>query len=341
MDYTILQFIWFLLITVLLSVYAVLDGFDFGVGILQFFTKDDEEKRILMNSIGPVWDGNEVWLLAGGGSIFAAFPLVYATVFSSFYLAVFLLLLALFLRAVSFELRGLVDSSFWKKLWNFAFGIGSLLPALLLGVAYGNILRGIPINDKKIFTGSFFELLNPYSILIGLFVVIMFTMQGAIWLTNKVEDSKKEKYSQIGMRMWTFFVTLYLISTILTIFVSPFLFEGIFKNFIWYILVIFNIISIALIPISLNAKNYKRAFLVSSTTIASSFCLSAVGLFPRMVPSLTDLKNSLTIGNDSSSPGTLSAMLIIALIGMPFVLFYTIWIYKVFKGKTEITEESY
>ena len=341
MEYGILNIIWFLLVAVLLSVYAILDGFDFGVGILHLFTKGENEKRRLMNSIGPVWDGNEVWLLAGGGSIFAAFPLVYATVFSGFYLAVYLLLLAFFLRAVAFEFRGRIDSNGWRKLWDWAFGLGSLLPALLLGVAFGNILRGIPINDKKEFTGSFFELLNPYAILIGLLAVIMFVMQGAIWLANKMEEEEKEKYEKIGVKMWVLFITLYVIATVLSVFVSPFLFDGIFKNVIWYVLLALNLVSLANIPLSLKGKSYRRAFLFSSLTVASSFLLAAVGLFPRMVPSITDLKNSLTIGNASSTPGTLQAMLIIALIGMPFVAFYTIWIYRVFKGKTELNEESY
>ncbi|MCL5030614.1 MAG: cytochrome d ubiquinol oxidase subunit II, partial [Bacteroidetes bacterium] len=174
-----LNLTWFLLVGVLIIGYAILDGFDLGVGVIHLFTKDEIEKRIEMNAIGPVWDGNEVWLLTGGGALFAAFPIVYATVFSGFYIAFMLLLTALIFRAVSFEFRGKVNSSGWKKLWDLAFGLGSLLPSILFGVAIGNILRGIPINEQGNFTGSFIDLLNPYSILIGLLSLAMFIMHGA------------------------------------------------------------------------------------------------------------------------------------------------------------------
>src|SRR5512147_1077494 len=171
-----LNTVWFLLIGVLLTGYAILDGFDLGVGVLHLFARDEEERRLHINAIGPVWDGNEVWLLTGGGALFAAFPVVYATVFSGFYLALMLLLVALILRAVSMEFRSKVDSPGWKKVWDWAFGIGSLLPAILFGVAFGNVLRGIPINEQGLFTGSFLELLNPYAILIGLLSLALFTM---------------------------------------------------------------------------------------------------------------------------------------------------------------------
>lgn len=171
-----LNTIWFVLVAVLITGYAVLDGFDLGVGVLHLLTKKEEEKRVNINAIGPVWDGNEVWLLTGGGALFAAFPVVYATVFSGFYIALMLLLLALIFRAVSFEFRGKVENERWKKSWDYAFGIGSLLPLILFGVAIGNILRGIPIDINGIFTGNFFTLLNPYSILVGVLSLFLFTM---------------------------------------------------------------------------------------------------------------------------------------------------------------------
>jgi len=341
MEFQLLNVIWFILVTVLLAVYAILDGFDLGVGILHLFVKGEENKRILMNSIGPVWDGNEVWLLAGGGSIFAAFPLVYATAFSSFYLAVYLLLLALFFRAISFEFRGKVESPGWRKFWDYSFGIGSLLPAVLLGVAYGNILRGLPLDANKIFTGSFFDLLNPYAVLIGILALVMCLMQGAIYLTHKTEGELKEKYEKLATKFWVAFIALWFVVTVLSLFISKFLFDGITKSPFFWVLFLLFLFSIAMIPVTLKAKNNKRAFLFSSLSIFAMIGLSAVGLFPRLIPSLTDLKNSLTIINASSTQGTLTAMLIIALIGMPFVLGYTIYIYKVFKGKTVLHEDSY
>jgi cytochrome d ubiquinol oxidase subunit II len=341
MEPTLLQTIWFLLIAVLLSVYAVLDGFDFGVGILSLTIKGEENKRILMNSIGPVWDGNEVWLLAGGGSIFAAFPFVYATVFSSFYLAVYLLLLALFFRAISFEFRGRVDSEKWKKFWEYSFGIGSLLPPILLGVAYGNILRGINLNESRIFIGDFFDLLNPYAILIGLLALVMSLMQGAIYLTFKTEEELKTKFESIATKMWIVFVLLYFISTIFTFFEARFHFQGITKVVWFWVVFIVFLVSLIMIPVSLKSKNNKRAFLFSSISIASMIGLSAIGLFPKMVPSKIDLNYSLTVMNSSSTERTLVTMLIIALIGMPLVVIYTVYIYRIFKGKTKLTEESY
>lgn len=341
MEPTFLQTIWFLLIAVLLSVYAILDGFDFGVGILSLITKGEDSKRLLMNSIGPVWDGNEVWLLAGGGSIFAAFPFVYATVFSSFYLAVYLLLLALFFRAISFEFRGKVDSEKWKRFWEYSFGIGSLLPPILLGVAYGNILRGISLNESKIFTGSFFELLNPYAIIIGLLALTMCLMHGAIYLTFKTEGELQLKFESIATKMWMVFVLLYFVSTIYTFFEAGFHFQGITKLIWFWVVFIIFLFSLVMIPVALKSKNNKRAFLFSSIMIAAMIGLSAIGLFPKMVPSRTNLNYSLTVMNASSTERTLVTMLIIALIGMPLVVIYTIYIYRVFKGKTKLTEESY
>ena len=341
MEPTLLQTIWFLLIAVLLSVYAILDGFDFGVGILSLMTKGKEDKRLLMNSIGPVWDGNEVWLLAGGGSIFAAFPFVYATVFSSFYLAVYLLLLALFFRAISFEFRGRVDSEKWKKFWEYSFGFGSLFPPILLGVAYGNIIRGINLNESRIFTGSFFDLLNPYAIVIGLLALTMCLMQGAIYLTFKTEGELQAKFEGIATKAWIAFVLLYFISTIYTFFEARFHFQGITSLLWFWVVFIVFLVSLVMIPVALKSKNNKRAFLFSSVTIASMIGLSAIGLFPKMVPSKINLNYSLTVMNASSTERTLVTMLIIALIGMPFVIIYTVYIYRVFKGKTRLTEESY
>jgi cytochrome d ubiquinol oxidase subunit II len=336
-----LQAIWFLLVGVLIIGYAILDGFDLGVGVLHLFLKDEHERRISLNAIGPVWDGNEVWLLTGGGALFAAFPVVYATVFSGFYLALMLLLVALILRAVSMEFRSKVDSPGWKKVWDWAFGIGSLLPAILFGVAFGNILRGIPINEQGLFTGSFLELLNPYAILIGLLSLALFTMHGAIYLSLKTDGELHERMLTVASSFWVGTVGLYALATIATIFVSPFLFEGMLRNPLFWVLFIVLLASVVSVPVLLKGKAPFRAFLASSVLIASMIGLSALSLFPRLVPSLTDLAYSLTIRNASSTPTTLTVMLVIALIGMPIVIGYTIFVYRVFKGKVELGEASY
>ncbi len=339
-----LNIIWFVLVGVLVIGYAILDGFDLGVGIIHLFTKDENEKRVNINAIGPVWDGNEVWLLTGGGALFAAFPIVYATVFSGFYLAFMLLLTALIFRAVSFEFRKYMVTPKSKKYWDLAFALGSLVPALLYGVAIGNIMKGLPVELKDgnvVSSISFLGLLNPYSILIGLLSLVMLTMHGAIYLTLKSEGVQQERMSNWANKTWIAFVVLYLLATLATFFTAPYLFEGLLKNFLFWILFLAMFTSIISIPISLKAKKFGLAFTSSSVMIGVVILLFAVSLFPMLVPSSIDLANSLTIYNASSTQRTLSTMLIIALIGMPLVIGYTIFIYRVFKGKVIITNDSY
>jgi cytochrome bd ubiquinol oxidase subunit II len=326
-----LNFIWFILVGVLIIGYAVLDGFDLGVGIIHLFTKKEEEKRINFNAIGPVWDGNEVWLLTGGGALFAAFPIVYASVFSGFYIAFMLLLLALILRAVSFEFRKYVVTPKSKNIWDIAFGIGSLIPAILYGVAIGNIMKGLPIQliDGKVESSiSFLGLLNPYSLLIGVLSLILFIMHGSIYMTLKSSGDQQENMVKWVNRTWIIFVILYV-------------FNGIMKNILFWILFILMFGALIYIPISIRAKKFGMAFLSSSVLIAMMILLFALSLFPLLVPSSIDLTNSLNIYNASSTQRTLQAMLIIALIGMPLVIIYTVFIYRIFKGKVIINQDSY
>lgn len=336
-----LNIIWFLLVAILLIGYAILDGFDLGVGVLHLFLKNENEKRVSINAIGPVWDGNEVWLLTAGGALFAAFPIVYATVFSGFYLAFMLLLFALIFRAVSLEFRGKVDSPKWKKYWDVAFGIGSLLPSILYGVAIGNILRGIPLNESGMFTGNFFGLLNPYSILVGVLSLIFFVMHGAIYLGMKTQGDQQEGVIKIIPKVWIAFVVTYFLITMYTIFEAKYLFSDIIGNPLFYILFALLVMSIIYIPVAVKAKKFGRAFISSSLIITSMIGLIGLSLFPRLVPSITNLDYSLTIYNASSTPKTLGTMLIMALIGMPLVVGYTIFIYRAFKGKVVLDEHSY
>jgi cytochrome d ubiquinol oxidase subunit II len=336
-----LNTIWFLLVGVLLIGYAILDGFDFGVGVLHLFTRGEDRRRININAIGPVWDGNEVWLLTGGGALFAAFPIVYATVFSAFYLALILLLFALILRAVSLEFRGKVESPTWRAVWDWAFGIGSLLPSILLGVALGNILRGIPIDATGSFTGSFLGLLNPYSITVGILTLVLFVMHGAIYMTMKTSDNHRQWMMKWITPSWVAFIVLYSLATLATFFEAGFLFQGLLTNPLFWVLILLLFGSVLYVPVALKGEKYFRAFVASSTLIASVIGLAAVSLFPRLVPSNIDLAYSLTIYNASSTPRTLSTMLIIALTGMPIVIGYTIFIYRVFRGKVVLTKESY
>jgi cytochrome d ubiquinol oxidase subunit II len=336
-----LNMIWFFLVGVLITGYAILDGFDLGVGVLSLFLKTADERRLAINAIGPVWDGNEVWLITGGGALFAAFPIVYATVFSGFYLALMLLLVALIFRAVSMEFRGKVDSPVWRRWWDRAFGIGSLLPAVLFGVAFGNILRGIPIDAQGMFTGSFPGLLNPYSILIGLLSLVLFTMHGALYLAMKTDGDLRNRLARWISTSWIAMIVLYVVATVATLFQSPFLFAGMPAKPLFWGLLLLLLGSALMIPVSTRAARFGRAFLASSVTITCMIGLSALSLFPRLVPSSTDLRYSLTAYNASSTGTTLSAMLVIALIGMPLVIGYTVFIYRVFRGKVTITPDSY
>jgi len=336
---------WFLLIGVLIIGYAILDGFDFGVGFWHLFSKNDKERRINMNAIGPVWDGNEVWLITGGAALFAAFPIVYATVFSGFYLALTLVLLGLIFRAVSLEFRGKVESGSWKRFWDWSFGLGSILPALLFGVAVGNVMRGIPINAEHMwieqFPASFLGLLNPYSLVVGILGLVMFIMHGAIYMTMKTEGELRARMSKRASSAWIGVVSLYVLITFWSFFETGFLFDGILGNPLFWILFIVFLGSIVFIPLSLKAEKYFRAFLGSSLTIGTLIGLAALSMFPRLVTSSVDSGFSLTIYNAASSDRTLTVMLIITLIGMPIVIAYSIYLYRVFKGTTVITEESY
>ena len=335
-----LNTIWFLLVGVLIAGYAILDGFDLGTGVLHLFTRDERERRVMMNAIGPVWDGNEVWLLTGGGALFAAFPPVYASVFSGFYLAFMLLLVALIFRAVSFEFRSKVDAPGWRRRWDVAFGVGSAVPALLYGVAVGNVLRGLEMDASGV-TTTLPGLLNPFALLIGVLGLAMFVLHGASYLALKTEGALQERMRRWASAAWVVFIALYAVSTAASYAVAPYLFEHWLANPLTWVFFALLLASCIAGPWALRAERFGRAFIASAAATLSIIALAAEGLYPRLVPSRPDLANSLTIYNASSTPRTLTTMLVIALIGMPLVILYTVLIYRAFRGKTVITSESY
>jgi len=293
---------WFILVGVLITGYAILDGFDLGVGVLHLFARGNAERRINMNAVGPVWDGNEVWLLTAGGALFAAFPPVYATIFSGFYIALMLVLAASIFRAVSFEFRGKIESHGWQRLWDWSFGLGSLFPSILFGVAVGNILRGVPIDGNGLYAGSFLGLLNPYSILIGVLSLVMFVMHGALYMTLKTDGELRDRMTQWASGSWIAFVVVYLVATLYTIFEAPHLMENIFSKPLFWVFLLMLLASTAYLPVALKAKRFFRAFLSSSTSIAAAICIAAVSLFPLLAPSSIDLSYSLTAYNACSTP---------------------------------------
>ncbi len=336
-----LNTVWFILIGTLLAGYAILDGFDLGIGALHLFVHTDNERRIMLNSIGPVWDGNEVWLVTGGGALFAAFPEVYATVFSGFYNAMILLLFMLIFRAVAIEFRSKRPMKWWRQTWDFAFSISSILIAFLMGVALGNIITGIQLGADKEYAGKFIDLLNPYTVLVGFTTVALFIMHGCIYGVLKTEDELQAKLKSWVNNTIIFFVICYVTTTMATLVYYPHMARH-FKDFPpLFIVALLNMLAIANIPREIHHGREFLAFISSAVAIAFLLALFAIGIFPNIVLSNPNPEFSLNIYNAASSEKTLTIMLIIAAIGFPFVLAYTISIYWIFRGKVKLTNMSY
>lgn len=329
-----LQIIWFLVIGILVVGYSVLDGFDLGVGFWHLFAKKKGERSAFIESIEPFWDGNEVWLLTAGGALFAAFPPVYATVFSGFYLAMMLVLLGLIFRAVAIEFRNKVDDPRWVGAWDVAFSIGSILPSILYGVAIGNVLKGLELNAIGDYTGGFFALLNPFALLCGLVGLTMFAYHGALYLSMKLDGEVAGHARGWAGKVWYPFLVLLVVASGMGL-----------KNYVSgaypvipMILMVLTLLSNVLSFI-LNKKGHaKGAFIASCVTIALLMLGVATALFPNVVPCTNNPEWGLTVFNSSSSQLTLLSMLVIAVIGMPIVLGYTWFIHHVFKDKVKVKE---
>ncbi|CAG0942336.1 cytochrome bd ubiquinol oxidase subunit II [Anaerolineae bacterium] len=332
-----LNTLWFILIAVLFAGFFFLEGFDYGVGILlPFLGKDDDERRVIINTIGPFWDGNEVWLLTAGGAIFAAFPNWYATMFSGFYLALVLMLVALILRGVAFEFRSKDPRPGWRNFWDWAICLGSFVPALLWGVAFGNILHGVPLNAQMQYTGDFFTLLNPYALLTGVYGLALITLHGAIYLALKTDDVVSVRARRLARVLWLPAVVLlfaalgvsYLVTDMYTKLgvnpgVIPILGGVGLISVIWFI----------------RHDHLGWAFGMTAMTLITTVFTLFLTLYPRvLVSSVNTADYSLTIYNASSSPYTLTVMAIIALIFVPIVVLYQGWTYYVFRQR--ITKKS-
>lgn len=336
-----LNTIWFVLVGALLTGYAVLDGFDLGVGALHLFARKDEHRRLFLNAIGPVWDGNEVWLVTGGGALFAAFPEAYATVFSGFYLAFMLLLCALIFRAVAIEFRSKEPWPWWRTMWDIAFSLGSILSAFLIGVAMGNVVIGIPLGKDHEFDGTFLGLLNPYAIFLGCTTVVLFAMHGAIYLAMKNDGELQEIVRRWIPRLIGLFITCYVVFNLLTLVYCERVLE-VARARPWILAVmLLDVLIVMNIPREIAKGREFNAFLSSCVGMALLMATFGLSFYPNMVFSNPNPENSLTIYNAASSQKTLFIMLIIAVIGIPLVLSYTACIYWIFRGKTKITAQSY
>ena len=326
-----LNTVWFVLIGVLFTGFFFLEGFDYGVGILlPFLGKDDTERRIIINSIGPFWDGNEVWLVVAGGAMFAAFPHWYATTFSGFYLPLVIMLLALIVRGVAFEFRSKDRSPRWRQWWDWMLFVGSLVPAFLWGVALSNFLRGVPIDASMTYVGGFFNLLNPLALICGLATVLVFTLHGAIFLTLKTGGDVVDRARTAATRVWVPATVIAALALSLGYFTTDMASRvGIGP----IVLPIGASLALLLAGWLVSRDRSGVAFALTGIAIALVVVTLFVGLYPRVLVSSLSPDWSLTVYNASSSPYTLRVMTIVALIFVPIVLLYQAWSYWIFRQR--------
>ncbi len=342
MSYEVLCVIWFIILNVLLAGYAILDGFDLGVGILHpFVAKTDTERRLVMNSIGPLWDGNEVWLVTFGGALFAMFPNAYASIFSAFYLPFMLLLFALIFRAVSLEFRSKRQNPLWRSFWDSLFFFGSGLAALLFGVAVGAVMQGLELSELGDYQGTLLDMITPFGLLVGLYTLALLAMHGSIFLYLKTEGDLQERlYRWMKKTFFVFLAFFILVSAWATLGI-PATVEH-FKAYpILWVVPVLNVLAIANIPRAFHLQRPFYAFISSSCTIMAQVFLLSAALFPNLLPAANNPAFDITIFNAASSPLTLKIGLVIVAIGMPLVLSYTGLIYWTFRGKVQLSENSY
>lgn len=366
LNYDTLRVIWWLLLGILLVGFAVMDGFDLGTGtLLPFVAKTDLERRVVINTVGPVWEGNQVWLVLGGGAIFAAWPQLYAVSFSGFYLAMFVILVALILRPVAFKYRSKRESATWRSAWDWALFVGGFVPALICGVALGNVLQGVPFRltpEMYIhYDGSFFGLLNPFAVLCGLVSVSMLVTHGAAWIRIKTEGPVAERaravgsvtalltavlFGLAGLALWMWVDGYQITSAIQTTGPSNPLFKTAavapgawFQNYARYgwtlAAPVLGFVGTLLAFVLIRARRDNLAILASALGIAGIILSVGASMFPFILPSSVDPRFSLTVWDSSSSHMTLFIMLVSTAIFLPLILLYTSWVYKVLWGKVD------
>ena len=373
-DYSILKVMWWVLLGVLLIGFAATDGFDMGTAILlPFVGRNDVERRVVINTVGPVWEGNQVWFITAGGAIFAAWPALYAVSFSGFYLAMFVVLAALILRPVGFKYRSKRESAAWRSGWDWALFIGGFVPALIFGVAIGNTLQGVPFRLteelRPIYEGSFFGLLNPFAILVGLVSVCMITMHGATWLSLKTEgdiNARTKKYGTwatlgtivlfalAGVVLWAFVPGYTITSTIdMEMPSNPLMKEAAVQTGAWFanysahpwmmIAPVLGFVGAFGVLIGLRTRLEALTWVLSIVSVLGIISTVGLAMFPFILPSSIEPNASLTVWDSASSHATLFNMLVVTVIFVPLILAYTSWVYKILWGKVtpeEITDES-
>jgi len=337
----ILEAIWFFLWGLLWAIYFMTDGFDLGIGsLLPFLAKSEEDRKVMINSVGPLWDGNEVWLLTAGGVTFAAFPLVYAVMFSSLYTALMLILFTLIMRGVAFEFRAKVDSPGWRKIWDTCLVIGSIAPAILFGVAFANIFRGIPIDAEGVYQGNLFTLLNPYGLLGGLLFLLLFLVHGALWLSIKSEGDLQQRALATANKLWPVEVGVAVIFLIASFFATR-LYDNYLAYPVLFVIILLAVAGLLGIKFFLAQRALFKAWFSSALTIVAATFYGVIGLYPNMFPSNIDAAYSLTAHNSASSDLTLKIMLVVVIMFVPVVLLYQAWTYHLFKGKVKQDDMAY
>ena len=332
---------WYLVVGALFTGYAILDGFDLGAGGWHLFLRKEESRRIALNAVGPVWDGNEVWLVIGGGALFAGFPELYATLFSALYIPFMLFLAFLILRAVSIEFRGKEPMAWWRRLWDTLYCVSSIALGVLLGVVLGNVLQGIAMDADHVYRGSWLAFLNPYALLTGLTTQALFMVHGAIYLGMKTEGRLFARLFLLLKQAMLVFVLLFVGLTAYTLLSLPHLTDRFLQEPWLAALPFLAFLSIANVPRLINRKRFKLAFGFSSIAVALLLMVVAVELYPVLLISTLDPAWSLTVYNAASSEKALRIMLGFAAVGTPLVLGYTFFVYRTFYGKVRLDEHSY
>lgn len=340
--HTEIELVWFAIFVILLMGYAILDGFDLGVGMIHLFSTHDDERRLVLNTIGPVWDGNEVWLVTAGGALFAGFPRAYATFGSAFYSPLMILLTGLIFRAVAIEFRSKQPMVWWRWMWDILFCLASTLIAGSLGLVVGNLIRGIPLDENEEFIGTLASLINPYALLIGLFTISLFAMHGTIYVLMKTEGELHDKIRRRVNPLVITFIIVYAITTMTTLIYQPHMSKAIQERPIFFVIGLLNMLAIANIPREMQRGNDGRAFLSSCGNIALLMLLFGIGTFPNMIRAINAPETrSVTVYNGASSQLTLEILLLMAVIGMPLVIAYTTVVYWIFRGKVRLEPSSY
>jgi cytochrome d ubiquinol oxidase subunit II len=340
----LLESIWFFLWGLLWAVFFMTDGFDLGVGaLLPFLGKTDADKRLMINAIGPLWDGNEVWLITAGGVTFAAFPQVYATMFSSLYTPLLLILFALIIRGVSFEFRGKIDSLAWRRLWDTCIFIGSVTPAVLFGVAFANIFQGLPF-DQNGYYGDLLSLLNPYGILGGVLFLMLFLVHGALWLTIRTSGLLQKRAVSAAGWLWAVLVLVAVAFLGATWEYTP-LYENYLAMPLLFVMPLITVAALLAVRFLLAKRAFFKAWVSSAVTIVSATFFCIIGLYPNLFPSNMDASATLTAHNAAASPLSLKIMLVVVLVFIPMVIAYQAWAYFMFTDRLSekdlVAEEAY